>query len=125
MAKYVPKIYHFEFDEIGTMLACLDNNKNTGREQKKTVTRSSGLKMSVKNHFRIAYLKPTKKFIARKFYEKKSYKYLKVMLDCARNNAAAKIKNKEKTKRKHMAPEERQTRESLITQCTKYKRFKF
>lgn len=32
IAKYLPKIYHFGFDhmEIGTMLASLDNNNNTG-----------------------------------------------------------------------------------------------
>ena len=82
ITKYLPKIYHFEFDrmEVGTMLAALDNNYNTGRDQKKMITPGKGLKLSVRNYYRVAYRKPTKKFIARKFYNKKDYLYLRTML---------------------------------------------
>ena len=38
ISKYLPKLYHFEFDhmELGVMLAALDNNNNCNRSQKVT-----------------------------------------------------------------------------------------
>jgi len=58
------------------MLVALDNNLNVGREQKKTITRKGQTKIKIKNHFFIAYRKPSEKFVARKMYNKKSYQYL-------------------------------------------------
>ena len=125
IAKYLPKLYHFEYDrmEVGTMLAALDNNYNTGRSQKKS-TKTTGLRLSVKNHYRIAYRKPSKKYIARKFYEKKSYIYLRNMLSEIRRRSFAGIRSLEKAKRKVMAPQQ-YDRKQLITDSVKYKRFKF
>ena len=128
MAKYLPKLYHFEFDhmELGTMLAALDNNMNTGREQKKTITKHSNTSISIKNHFRIAYRKPTKKFVARKFYNKKSYNYLRDMLESVRQNSNMGQRSSTPTKFKRMAPVTRErTRTEIIEDCVKYKRFKF
>lgn len=111
--------------EIGTMLAALDNNHNTGRGQKRTILRSNKGRITVKNHFRIAYRKPMKKFIARKLYERKQYLYLKDMMHEARlraeNGCAYKLIP---TKRKHMAPTERDSRNDLISRSIKYGRFK-
>ena len=119
-----PKLYHFEYDhmEIGTMLAVLDNNNNTNREHMKTVSRTKrGIK--VKSHYRIAYRKSSKKFIARKFYEKKKYEYLKEMMFEISERALAGNKCIDSTKRKRMAPTDRNRRE-LIEKSLKYSRFK-
>ena len=108
------------------MLAALDNNFNTGRAQKKTISKKSNLKVTVKNHFRIAYRKPSKKFIARKFYEKKKYDYLREMLEEVRQRSITGVRNLNPTKVKRMAPTVREkSREEMITNCVKYKRFKF
>ena len=107
------------------MLAALDNNFNAGRQQKQTVTRAnktSGLK--IKSHFRIAYRKPSKKFIARKFYEKKTYSYMKNIMEKAVTRAVENNKCMVPTKRKVMAPDERLTRAELIVNSLKHARFK-
>ena len=105
------------------MLAALDNNNNTGREQYRTLSATEkGLK--VKSHFRIAYRKSSKKMIARKFYTRKEYHYLKIMMDEARKNAAVGLRNTCPTKRKIMAPSTRDSRNDLIAKCQKFSRFK-
>ena len=53
MSKYLPKIYHFQYDhmEMGTMLSALDNNYNTNRAQKVTVAPSkTGIGLIVKKN---------------------------------------------------------------------------
>ena len=77
-------MYHFEFDhiELGTMLSAMDNNFNSGRSQKKDRDKKkSGLALTIKHHFRVAYRKPSKKIIARKFYEPKQYMYLRDLME--------------------------------------------
>ena len=106
------------------MLAVLDNNNNSGRDQKKTVTKKDSMRMSVKSHYRIAYRKPSKKFIARKFYTEKSYGYLRRMLESVQERASSGMKCDRPTKTKNMAPKERRSRLELIADSTKYKRFK-
>ena len=107
------------------MLAALDNNMNTGRKQKTTVIKNkTGIGLKIKHHFRIAYRKPNKKIIARKFYDHKEYNYLKVMMETAREYAAAGKGNREATKRKVMAPTERVPRSETIENSVKYSRFK-
>ena len=107
------------------MLAALDNNFNVGREQKRTIMKKkSGLGMVVKHHFRIAYRKPNKKIIARKFYAKKSYDYLKDMMKESKKRAHLGIVNQDPTKRKVMAPIERAPRKELIENSVKFARFK-
>ena len=124
ISKYLLKIYHFEYDrmETGTMLAALDNNMNVGRDQKTTinVTKKS---IKLKKHFKITYRKPSRKFIARKFYDKKQYDYLKTMMEEVRKITAQGTKNILMPKRKIMAPVERDSRRNLIEKCVKYSRF--
>ena len=103
------------------MLAALDNNKNVGRSQKTIIT-VSRKSIKLKKHFKIAYRKPSHKFVARKFYEKKEYGYLKDMMEATRNTTAKEI-NPRKSKRKVMAPVERESRKDLIEKCVKYSRF--
>jgi len=129
MAKYVPKLYHFEFDhmELGTILAALDNNMNVGRVQKKkTITQKGQTKIKIKNHYRIAYRKPSKKFVARKVYNKKSYQYLREMFSEFRRNALVGFRSSTPSKKKRMAPAVRnRSRDEIIEDSLKYKRFKY
>jgi len=123
ISKYLPKLYHFEFDhmEIGTILAALDNNENTERKQKTTITRKKG-GLTVRKHFTVAYRKPMHKFIARKFYDKKKYDYLKDMLKESRRRGMIGEKIMLPTKRKLIAPRERD-RNDLIAKSLKFSRF--
>ena len=112
--------------EMGTMLAALDNNNNAGRKQKMTImTSKKSLGFTVKKHYRVAYRKPSKKFIARKLYEKKTYGFMKEIMSEARRKAELGIKNNAATKRKCMAPSDsRPSRKELIEKQAKYSRFK-
>ena len=126
ISKYLPKLYHFDFDrvEIGALLAALDNNKNTGREQKRSIIHSENGAIKIKSHFRVAYRKPMKKFIARKFYEKKDYVYLKEMMQKVRAKSAVEKPTKRASKRKIMAPKERDSRREMINRSITFCRFK-
>lgn len=121
-------MYHFQYDHMlmGTMLAALDNNKNCGRQQKKTVAKkSSGLNLTVKCHYRVNWRKPTKKFRARKVYEKKTYGYMLEMMESVRQRASTGKAGRSSSpiKRKIMAPSERPERTELIEKLKKYSRF--
>ena len=109
--------------EIGTMLSALDNNFNVGRDQKTTIV-VSRKSIKVKKHFKIAYRKPSHKFIARKFYNKKEYGYLKNMIEECRKITQQGAKSLRKCKRKVIAPVERDSRNEYIEKCVKYSRFK-
>ena len=124
IAKYFPKLYHFEMDhmEVGNMLACLENNNNCMRPQKVTLKKSANGRLRLKSQFRIAYRKPKKSFIARKFYEPKKYGYIIDMKDKVRRYEADNIRSTEPSKTKRMAPKER-NRNNLIRKSLKYSRF--
>ena len=112
--------------EMGTLLAALDNNKNCGRKQKQTITpRERGIGLKIKRHYRVAYRKPSKKHIARKFYDAKTYYYMQDIMQRVREKAASGQKRLSPTKRKTMAPPptERLSRSELIGNCIKYARF--
>lgn len=81
------------------------------------------MKFTVKYAFRAAYRKPSKKFIAQKFYEK--YNYLRNVLDKIRMQGSN-IHQQMRTPVtvKTTEPEEAPKREELIANCMKYKRFK-
>ena len=49
-------------------------------KKKTVIKKKSGLALTIKHHFRVAYRKPSKKIIARKFYEPKQYMYLRDMM---------------------------------------------
>jgi len=104
--------------EVGNMLACLENNFNTNRGQKTTLRRDATGTVKIKSHFRVAYRKPKKQFIARKFYNPKKYEYMKEMKEEARKNARIMNKFSEKSKLKRMAPVER-NRNELISKSLK------
>ena len=109
IAKYTPKLYHFEYDhmEASNMLACLENNTNANRKQKVSIKKSKKGGFTVKSHFRVAYRKPKKAFIARKFYNPKKYDFMKdVVLQC-REKGTSGIKHRVKPQKKRMAPVER------------------
>ena len=111
LLKYIPKQYHFEFDHMlmGTYLAALDNNFNAERCQEG------------KERYKIAWRKPTKKLIARKVYPKKRYDYLRIMLSSVYKRAE---KGKKRHSRKRvMAPVERDNRENIIELRKKLARF--
>lgn len=120
-------MYHFEADHMdnGTQLAVLDNNNNTGRIQKRTIASSSKLRLSIKNHYRVAYRKPSKKFIARVCYERKRYNYLREMLKEVQERGIQGVKSTVPTKKKVMAPLDRKNKFEMIQDCVKYKRFKY
>jgi len=103
-------------------LAVFDNNFNAGRSQKHSIKKYQN-KLSVKSHFRISYRKPNKKFVARKFYETKSYAYMNKMLVDCRRNAWKNVKSQVKPNKIRMAPTERD-RDGLIRLFHKYSRFK-
>ena len=109
--------------EVGNMLACLENNKNCKRSQKVTLQRSEEGQIKIKSHFRIAYRKPKKQFIARKFYNPKEYMYMLEMRNHIRRREANNIKCTDPTIRKRMAPTER-NRKDLIRKSLKYSRFR-
>ena len=92
--------------EVGNMLACLENNMNAKRRQKITVTKQNGgLKM--KSDFRIAFPKPKKQFIARKFYDPKMYLYMEGMRENMKKMQQLEKKWLEPSVRKRMALVER------------------
>ena len=128
MAKYIPKRVHFQFEhmEMGTMLTALDNNYNASRQQKVTLLPTSKPNsLKIKRHFRMAYRKPSHKFIARKVYEKKNYEFKKEIMARSRERASLGLKNVAPKKRKCMSASiERPSRSDLIEQHTKYSRFK-
>ena len=105
------------------MLAGLNNNFNVGRDQKTTIVVSIK-SIKVKKDFKIAYRKPSHKFIARKFYNKKEYSYLKNTIEESRKITQQGAKNLRKCKRKIMAPIEQDSRKELIEKCVKYYRLK-
>lgn len=76
----------------------------------------------LKSNYRIAYRKATKNFIARKFYEK-NYSYLKAMMMSIRKQAMMGDKCLIPSKRKHMAPVDRD-KNKLIENSIKFSRFK-
>ena len=123
MAKYIPKIYHFELDrmEMGGMLAALDNNFNCGREHLCEIT-ESGEKLRLKFKYTISWRKPTKKFVARKDFKKKDWSYMKDMLSDAARRASVGKKGIQAAKRKVMAPIERD-RSDIVARGLKYARF--
>ena len=131
MAKYVPKIYHFQQEhmELGTMLSALDNNFNAGREQKHTVVQDEGKKektdltLTLKLHYYTAWRKSDKKFIARKVYNEKSYDYLLELMHNIRSKAAINDKDTSETKKTFMAPKKRLSKGKLIKDRIKFSRF--
>ena len=124
ISKYLPKLYHYEYEfmKLGNILAVLDNNYNAGREQKTTV-KTRGNKTIIKQAYRIAYRKPTKKVIPRKFYEPKSYGYLNDMVKKSRSYVAAGHKNISTPLKKRLAPTERYSRNKLIRLSIQRSRF--
>ena len=76
--KYLPKQYHFEYDDMvmGTYLAALDNNFNSERGQD---TIKSGENIG-RYKYKIAWKKTTQKHMARKVYQKKQYENFKIMM---------------------------------------------
>ena len=108
--------------KLGNILAVLDNNFNAGRGQKATV-KTKGSKTIIKQAYRIAYRKPTKKLIARKFYEPKSFNYLKTMVEESRKYVAAGYKNVSTPLKKRLAPTERDSRNKLIRLSIQRSRF--
>ena len=116
MLKYIPKQYHFEYDHMimGAYLAALDNNFNTWQKQE---TNQEG-----KVRFKIAWRKPKKDFIARKVFQRKNYDYLKIMLSSVYNKA--KNRNKAASRKRPMAPLERDDRSTIIERAKKLSRFK-
>lgn len=105
------------------MLAALDNNKNCERRQKQTVTSKTNTKLTFKSHFRVAWRKPSKKFIARKLYDPKNYEYMLDMMQRVKDRAASRKLSKSPTKKRCMAPTNRQSKKELIEKATKYTRF--
>ena len=108
MAKYIPKICHFELDrlEMVGMLAALDNNFNCGREHLCEIT-ESGEKLRLKFKYSIAWRKPTMKFVARNIFKKNDWSYMKDMLSDAARPASVGQKVIQTSKRKVMSPIER------------------
>ena len=79
--------------------------------------------------FRIAYSKPTKRFVAKRVKKAKDYSYLKVILNKVIERAGKhnKVSDKKRKKRKlptTIAPRERPARADTIERCTKYSRLK-
>jgi len=126
ISKYLPKLYHFDYEHItvGNMLAALENNHNTGRKQKVTQRKVAASKTVLKSHYRIAYRKPKKKFIARKYYEPKSYNYFFNMKANVQQNVINNKRCLKPSTRKRMAPNEREERGTMIRKSLKYSRFK-
>ena len=108
--------------EVGNMLACLENNYNCKRPQKVTIKKTANGRLKLRSQFRIAYRKPKKNFIARKFYKPKEYHYMIDMKEEVRRNEAENLRSTEPPKRKRMAPKER-NRNDLIKRSLKYSRF--
>ena len=104
------------------MLACLENNANANRKQKVTIKKTKKGGLSVKSHFRVAYRKPKKAFIARKFYNPKKYDFMTGMVSQCRERSLGGIKHLVKPQKKRMAPVERDRKE-LIQNSIKYSRF--
>ena len=109
--------------ELGTMLAALDNNKNCDRKQKQTITSNTNNKVTFKSHFRVAWRKPSKKYIARRFYDPKNYDYLLDMMQRVKDRAAARQLSKSPTKKRCMAPSNGPDKKELIEKATKHTRF--
>lgn len=79
--------------------------------------------------FRIAYSKPTKRFVAKKEKVAKDYNYLVDILGniITRVEENRKVTTEKRSKRKlslTVAPSEREDREVIIEQSTKYSRLK-
>jgi len=109
--------------EVGNILAILNNNHNVGRKKQTSLT-TSGEKLILKQHYRIAYRKPSKKIIARKFYEPKQFDYFHDMVHSCRYNVSMQIKNTSPPLRKRMAPVERDSRNKYIKLSVQRSRFK-
>lgn len=73
LLKYIPKQYHFQYDHMvmGAYLTALENNFNADRGVE--------LLPNGETKYKIAWRKPTHKYIARKVYKKKRYDYLCIM----------------------------------------------
>ena len=119
LLKYIPKLYHFEFDHMvmGSYLAALDHNFNANRSQ---ALIQSGEEIG-KPRYKIAWRKPTQKLIARKVFTKKRYDYLKVMMSSVYKRAQ--LRNKRKSNKRYMAPIERDSRDIIIERAKKMARF--
>ena len=85
LLKYIPKQYHFEYDhmQMGAYLTALDNNFNTWRTQ--DVIKFG--EHAGTPRYKVAWRKPSKKFIARKVYQKKCYDYLGIMMTSVHKKA--------------------------------------
>ena len=119
LLKYIPKQYHFEYDHMvmGTYLTTLDNNFNCERLQD---TIRTGVNAG-KYKYKIAWRKPTQKLIARKVYTAKRYDYLKVMMSSIYKRIEQ--VGKRKSRKRFMAPSERDDRENIIEKTKKLSRF--
>ena len=119
LLKYIPKQYHFEYDHMvmGTYLTALDNNFNCERLQDTIRTGVNAGKYKNK----IAWRKPTQKLIARKVYTAKRYDYLKVMMRSIYKRVEQ--GGKRKSRKRFMAPSERDDRENIIEKTKKLSRF--
>ena len=128
MSKYLPKRLHVQFEhmQMGTLLSALDNNYNAGRQQKVTILPGSKPNsIKIKRHFHVAYRKASKKFIARKAYERKNYSFKKEIMSRSRERASLGLKNLVHKKRKCMsALIECPSRSDLIERATKFCHFK-
>lgn len=115
LLKYIPKQYHFEQDHMvmGAYLAALDNNFNSGRSQATDLAGNA--------RFKIAWRKSTKKLVARKIYAKKRYDYLKVMLSSVYKRAERRKRGK--SRKRVMAPKDRDDRDDIIARGKKMSRF--
>lgn len=119
LLKYIPKQYHFEYDHMvmGAYLAALDNNFNSERAQDII---QSGHDVG-KYKYKIAWRKPTKKFIARKVFQKKRYDYFKIMMTSIHKRAVT--GRKRKSRKRFMAPSDRESREEIIERGQKLSRY--
>lgn len=119
LLKYIPKQYHFEYDHMimGAYLTALDNNFNCQRRQAKV---NSGENVG-KYRYKIAWRKPSHKFIARKIYTKKSYDYLKIMMSSVYKRAQK--GGRRKSQKRIMAPSDHEDREVIIERAKKMARF--
>ena len=102
---------------MGIYLAALDNNFNSERMHDTVQTGVNAGEFK----YKIAWRKPTKRFIAQKVYEKKRYDYLKVMLGSVYKRAEK--GGKRKSRKRIMAPSERDSREDIVNKTKKLSRF--
>ena len=120
LLKYLPKQYHFEYDHMvmGSYLTALDHNFNSNREHDVI---NSGENIGC-SKYKIAWRKPSKKFIARKVYKKKNYDYLKIMMSSVFKRVEKEKKGRISRKR-IMAPPDRD-KDFIIERTEKLSRFK-